>query len=158
MEHAHPEWIRITFIAVLSISLLMIVTVNDHFLSHHVWGHIIKKHFVRIVAWTFFTLLILNFVNHYIDIEKLIGNNIYLVLIVAVAVGIIPESGPHLFFIILFASGSLPFSILLANSIVQDGHGSLPLLAESRKGFFIIKSINIAVGLLVGVIGILSGI
>ncbi len=158
MEHAHPEWIRITFIAVLAISLLMIVTVNDHFLSHHVWGHIIKKHFVRIVAWTFFTLLILNFVNHYIDIEKLIGNNIYLVLIVAVAVGIIPESGPHLFFIILFASGSLPFSILLANSIVQDGHGSLPLLAESRKGFFIIKSINIAVGLLVGVIGILSGI
>ena len=157
MEHNHPEWIRYTFIAVISISLLMIITVNDHFLSHHVWGHIIKKHFVRIFAWTFLTLLILNFVNHYLDIESLIGDNLYVVLIAAVLIGVIPESGPHLFFVILFASGALPFSILLANSIVQDGHGSLPLLAESRKGFIIIKAINIAVGLLVGAIGILMG-
>ncbi len=157
MDHEHPEWIRITFIAVISISLMMILTVNDHFLSHHVWGHIIKKHFVRILAWTFFTLLILNFVNHYMDIESLIGDNLYLVLIVAVLVGVIPESGPHLFFVILFASGSLPFSILLANSIVQDGHGSLPLLAESRKGFILIKAINIIVGLVVGITGLLIG-
>jgi hypothetical protein len=61
-------------------------------------------------------------------------------------------------FVLLFASGSLPLSILIANSIVQDGHGSLPLLAETRKGFFVVKSINIMVGLLVGIIGILTGI
>jgi hypothetical protein len=41
---------------------------------------------------------------------------------------------------------------------VQDGHGSLPLLAETRKGFFLIKAINIAVGLIVGLIGIFAGI
>jgi len=157
MEHAHPEWIRITFIIVMSISLIMIITVNDHFITDHIKNHIIKKHFIRIFLWTFFTLLILHFVNQYIDIEKIIGDNIYVVLIVAVLIGIIPESGPHLFFLLLFASGSLPFSILLANSIVQDGHGSLPLLAETRKGFFIIKAINIAVGLIVGLIGILVG-
>jgi len=51
----------------------------------------------------------------------------------------------------------LPLSILLANSIVQDGHGSLPLLAETRKGFFIIKGINIAVGLIVGIAGLMAG-
>lgn len=158
MEHSHPEWIRITFIVVLSISLLMIITVNDHFLMHHIRDHIIKKHFVRIIAWTFGTLLVLHFVNHYLDLEQIIGDNIYIVLIVAVLVGIIPESGPHLFFLLLFASGTLPLSILLANSIVQDGHGSLPLLAESRKGFIIIKAINIAVGLIVGFVGILIGI
>ena len=158
MEHAHPEWIRITFIVVMSISLLMILTVNNHFIADHIRDHIIKKHFLRIFLWTFFTLLILHFVNQYIDIEKIIGDNIYVVLIVAVLVGIIPESGPHLFFLLLFASGSLPFSILLANSIVQDGHGSLPLLAETRKGFFLIKAINIAVGLVVGLIGIFAGI
>lgn len=157
MEHSHPEWIRITFIAVLVISLLMIFTVNDHFISHHIRDHIIKKHFVRILAWTFFTLLILNFVNHYIDLEQIIGDNIYIVLIVAVLVGIVPESGPHLFFLLLFASGNLPLSILIANSIVQDGHGSLPLLAESRKGFFLIKGINMLVGLIVGIVGILMG-
>ncbi len=157
LEHAHPEWIRITFIVVLSITLFMVLTVNDHFIAGHIHDHIIKKHFIRIFAWTFFTLLILHFVNQYLDIEKIIGDNVYVVLLIAVLVGVIPESGPHLFFVILFASGNLPLSILLANSIVQDGHGSLPLLAETRKGFLIIKGINIAVGLIVGVIGLLVG-
>ncbi len=156
--HVHPEWIKYTFLAVLGISLLMVLTVNDHFLSGHIWGHIIKKHLLRILLWTFFTLLALHFVNQYLDLEKIIGDNIYIVLIVAVLIGIIPESGPHLFFIILFASGSLPFSILLANSIVQDGHGSLPLLAETRKGFLTIKAINVGVGLIVGILGILAGV
>jgi len=157
IEHAHPEWIKYTFIIVLSITLFMVLTVNEHFISRHIRDHIIKKHFVRIFTWTFFTLLLLHFANQYIDIEKFVGENIYIILIIAVLVGIIPESGPHLFFVILFAAGTLPFSILLANSIVQDGHGSLPLLAETRRGFFIIKAINIAVGLLVGVVGLLVG-
>jgi len=157
IEHAHPEWVKITFIVVLSISFFMIITVNNHFIVDHIKNHIIKKHLLRIFLWTFFTLLILHFVNQYIDIEKVIGDNLYFVLIIAVLVGIIPESGPHLIFLLLFAAGSLPFSILLANSIVQDGHGSLPLLAETRKGFFIIKAINIAVGLLVGLVGLTIG-
>ncbi len=158
LKNADPEWIRITFIIVISISLLMVFTVNDHFLSDHIKEHIIKKHLVRIFLWTFFTLLILHVLGEFVNIDKLIGNNIFIVLLVAVLVGIIPESGPHLIFLLLFAAGSLPFSILLANSIVQDGHGSLPLLAETRKGFFIIKAINIAVGLIVGLIGIFAGI
>lgn len=157
MEHGHPEWIRYTFIAVIIISIFMIITVNDHFLERHVWGHVIKKHFIRILLWTLGTLAVLAFVNHYIDLEKIIGDNIYLVLVIAVLVGIVPQSGPHLFFILLFASGNLPISILIANSIVQDGHGSLPLLAESRKGFIIVKAINMVVGFIVGTIGILLG-
>ncbi len=157
MEHIHPHWIKYTFIVVLGLSFLMLTTVNDHFLKEHLWGHIIKKHFVRILAWTFATLLLINVLNHYIDIEELISNNIYIVLIIEVLIGIIPESGPHLFFILLFASGNLPLSILLANSIVQDGHGSLPLLAETRKGFFLVKAINIAVGMVVGLAGIFAG-
>ncbi len=158
VHHEHPEWIRITFLVVISISLLMIFTVNNHFVSHHIWGHIIKKHFIRIISWTFATLLILNVMNHYLDLETLIGDNLYIILLIAVLIGIVPESGPHLFFVILFASGNLPLSILLANSIVQDGHGSLPLLAESRKGFIIIKAINITVGLIVGILGLAFGI
>ncbi len=79
-------------------------------------------------------------------------------LIIAVLVGIVPESGPHLLFIILFASGNLPFSILLANSIVQDGHGSLPLIAETRKGFILVKLINVLVAFIIGMTGLLLGI
>jgi len=75
----------------------------------------------------------------------------------AVLIGIIPESGPHLIFISLFLSGAIPFSVLLANSITQDGHSTLPLLAESKKGFLAVKSINVLIGLLFGVAGILLG-
>ena len=79
------------------------------------------------------------------------------VLVAAVLIGIIPESGPHLIFVMLFASGNLPLSILLASSIVQDGHGSLPLLAESRRSFIIVKLLNMAVGFSVGLIGLALG-
>ena len=68
----------------------------------------------------------------------------------AILVGIIPESGPHLIFITLFTRGQIPFSILMANSIVQDGHGMLPLLAESRKQFVYVKLINMATGAVFG--------
>ncbi len=158
LDHAHPAWISITFLVVLTISLLISLSGSDHFLDKHLWRHIVKKHFLRILLWTFFTLLFVHFLDQYFDIENLIGGNLVLVLLIAVLIGIVPESGPHFVFVVLFASGSLPFSILLANSIVQDGHGSLPLLAESRRGFFIIKAINLAVGLFVGLIGLAFGV
>jgi hypothetical protein len=156
-NHFHPRWISVTFLVVLSASLIVILTVSEHFLKEHLWNHIIRKHFLRILLWTFFTLLAIQIASQYVDIEDLIGRNTFIVLIIAILVGIIPESGPHFIFIILFASGNLPFSILLANSIVQDGHGSLPLLAESQKNFVIIKAINVAVGFIAGLIGIMAG-
>jgi len=44
------------------------------------------------------------------------------------------------------------FSVLLTSSIVQDGHGMLPLLAHSRRAFVAIKLINLLVGLVLGLI------
>jgi len=74
-----------------------------------------------------------------------------------VLVGIIPESGPHIIFITLFINGNIPFSILLANSIVQDGHGALPLFAESKRSFVLMKLINVIIGFIIGFIGIMAG-
>jgi len=153
-----PFWIKVTFIIVISLSTLVILIVNDHFLEKHLWGHIIKKHFLKIFLWVFFALVAIAFLMKYFDLNQLIHQNLILVLIVAVLIGIIPESGPHMIFVLLFASGSLPFSILLASSIVQDGHGSLPLLAESRRAFIVVKLLNVAVGLLVGLAGLALGI
>jgi hypothetical protein len=65
---------------------------------------------------------------------------------------LIPESGPHLIFVTLFAQGVVPFSVLLASSVVQDGHGMLPMLAHSRREFVEIKAINLTVGLLAGAV------
>jgi hypothetical protein len=83
--------------------------------------------------------------------KQWIEQNPLSLLLIACALGVIPESGPHLLFVTLFFEGNIPFSILLASSIVQDGHGMLPLLGDSLAAFAIVKSINLAVGLLVGV-------
>ena len=75
-----------------------------------------------------------------------------IVLLVACLICLIPESGPHLLFLTLFVENAIPFSTFLASSIVQDGHGTLPLLAESRGDFFKVKAINFLVGCLWGVL------
>jgi len=83
-------------------------------------------------------------------LDEVVQANQYLVTVIAALVGIIPESGPHLLFTTLFAKGVVPFGVLLTSSSVQDGHGMLPLLAHSRREFFLVKTINLLVGILVG--------
>jgi len=73
-----------------------------------------------------------------------------LVLIISVLIGIIPESGPHLIFVMMFANGLIPFSVLLASSITQDGHGMLPLVSYTIRDTLLIKIFNISAALLVG--------
>lgn len=153
-----PPWIHISLLVTYAFALFVTISVPNHFLEAHIWKHIIKKHLLRIFLWVFAILAAMHFLMIYIDIEAWISDNMLLVLLLAVLLGIIPESGPHLIFVTLFASGSIPFSILLASSISQDGHGMLPLLAESKKGFFGVKMINIIVAFAIGSIGLLLGI
>jgi hypothetical protein len=151
------NWVRITLLAGTLFALFVVITVPDHFLEKHLWAHVLKRHLLRIFLWTFGALLVIHLLENYIDVEAWIQTNMYIVLIIAVLIGIIPESGPHLIFVTLFASGTIPFSILMASSIVQDGHGTLPLLAVSKKGFIYLKLINIAAGFLLGITGLLFG-
>jgi len=150
-------WVITTIYITLFASIGIILTVPNHFLKEHLWHHIAKVHLPRIFAWTFGTLLAFNFLLTFIDIESWMSSNMLLILIVAVLVGIVPQSGPHLVFVTLFAQGSIPLSILLASSISQDGHGMLPLLAESKKDFLTVKVINIFYALIIGFIGYMAG-
>jgi hypothetical protein len=151
------NWVRITLIISSLFALFVVTTVPDHFLEEHLWQHVLKRHLLRIFLWTLGALLVINILQSFLDVESWIQANTFTVLIIAVLIGIIPESGPHLIFVTLFASGSIPFSILMASSIVQDGHGTLPLLAVSKKGFVYLKAINVVVGFVFGVLGILLG-
>jgi hypothetical protein len=150
-------WIKITILGGSLFALFVVTTVPDHFLQKHLWEHVLKKHLLRIFLWTFGALLVIHILMNYIDLDTWIHTNTLMVLTIAVLIGIIPESGPHLILVTLFAQGSLPFSILLASSIVQDGHGTLPLLAVSKRGFIILKIINVAAGFALGMIGMLFG-
>lgn len=121
-----------------------------HYFMVHIWQHIFKKHIIRIIIWTFFSLLFVKIGINYFSIETLVTDNIGWVILVASLIGIIPESGPHLVFISLYASGVIPFSALLASSISQDGHGMLPMLSFSVRDSIIIKIFNVCVALIVG--------
>ena len=123
---------------------------DRHFLKEHIWNHVIREHALSIFCWTFGALLLIHVGLEYVDLEAWMQNRIALIILIAVLVGIIPDSGPHLIFVTMFASGIVPFSVLLANSISQDGHSSLPLLAGNRKSFIKAKLINCIVAAVAG--------
>ncbi|MFO7789905.1 MAG: putative manganese transporter [Bacteroidales bacterium] len=151
------QWVKITLTLVTGFTLFIVISVPDHFLKKHLWEHIVKIHMLRIFLWTFGTLLTIAILMNYIDIEAWISGNMFFIMLIAIAVGVVPQSGPHLIFVTLFAQGSIPFSVLLAGSVVQDGHGMLPLLAESRKSFISVKITNIIFALLIGSAGYFIG-
>ena len=144
------DWMNVLFAGLSVIMLLVLILGSDHFVNDHLWNHIVKKHLPTIFAWTFGVLLIVGIGLHYIDIEHWISSNTALMILLAVLVGIIPESGPHMIFVTLYAAGVVPFPVLLASCISQDGHASIPLLAESKKSFAWAKLINCIVALAAG--------
>lgn len=146
------NYIRITLLVIHFIALFIVTTVPDHFLEEHLWKHVARVHVPRIFIWTLGALVLMKLLTHHLHLENEMLAGKWVILIIACLVGLIPESGPHLIFVMLFAEGSIPFSILIASSIVQDGHGMLPLLAHSRRTFFNVKMINLLAGLLVGAI------
>lgn len=147
-----------TLIASLSLAIFIIITVPEHYLEEHIWNHIAKKHLWRVFLWTFFALLVVDIGLKFCDLESFVKSHIVWVLLIASLVAIIPESGPHLIFVMMFTKGIIPFSVLLASSIIQDGHGMLPLLSYSRKDFLLIKSVNFIIGLTCGLILYMVGL
>lgn len=144
------DWMNVLFAGLSIIMLFVLLFASDHFVDEHLWNHIIRKHLPVIFAWTFGVLLVLGIALQYIDIEHWISDNTVLMILLATAVGIIPESGPHMIFVTLYAAGVVPMPVLLASCISQDGHSSIPLLAESKKSFLWAKLINCLVALLAG--------
>jgi hypothetical protein len=144
------NWVRVTLSIVSAIALFIVFTVPDHFLEEHLWEHVARKHIPRVFLWTFGALILMYVFTEYLHLEDPLEKGKWILLLIACLVGIIPESGPHLVFVTLYVQGTVPLSILLASSVVQDGHGMLPMLAHSRRAFLGIKGINFVLGLIFG--------
>ncbi|MBW2040179.1 MAG: arsenic efflux protein [Deltaproteobacteria bacterium] len=144
------DWKRVTFVALLSLGEFIVFTTPEHYLHEHIWGHIAKRHLWRVFLWSFGALVAVDVGLKFWDLETFVQAHMSWVLLVASLVAIIPESGPHLIFVMMFAKGLIPFSVLLACSIVQDGHGMLPLLAYTVKDSILIKAFNFFIGLGIG--------
>ena len=144
------NWQRITFIFLIVLAFLIVATTSEHYLNEHIWNHIVKKHLWRIFLWSFFALFFIDLATRSFNLESFIESHMFYIIIIAAFVGIIPESGPHLVFVMLFFKKMVPFSVLITSSIVQDGHGMLPLLSYSVKNSLWVKFFNLIFGLIVG--------
>mgnify|MGYP000524707144 CR=1 FL=1 len=124
----------------------------SHFIDVHVYRHIIKKHILRIFVFTFIAILISEVVSKEVAIKEYMLKNRFFLLFISSLIGIIPESGPNFVFITLYSKGLIPFSILFANSIVQDGHAMLPLISTAFKDAVFVKIVNFIIGFIVGAV------
>jgi hypothetical protein len=123
-----------------------------HYLKDHIWHHIIRTHLWKTALWTFGALLVVEIGLRYWDLGHITSQYMIVLLFAGALIGLIPESGPHLIFVTMFANGLIPFSVLLTSSIVQDGHGMLPLLSYSFRDSVKVKAFNFGIGVIVGMI------
>ncbi|MCK5849633.1 MAG: arsenic efflux protein [Kiritimatiellae bacterium] len=155
---AYELWVRVTLIVVSTMALFIVVTVPDHFLDEHLWSHVARKHVPKIFLWACGALFVLSLFAEHITLEGGANGGAWILLGVACLVGLIPQSGPHYIFIILYAEGSLPLGVLVASSIVQEGHGMLPMLANSKYVFVGIKVFKMLLGFIIGAALIVVGL
>jgi hypothetical protein len=144
------NWKRVTFVLLSLCSFYIALVAPEHYLHDHIWEHIIRKHIFRVFLWSFGALFFVHWGLAFWNLEILIQQNLVWVLVLGALIGIVPESGPHLIFVMMYAQGLIPFSVLFTTSFVQDGHGMLPLLSYSIKDSVLIKIFNLVFGLAVG--------
>jgi len=130
-----------------------------HFLKEHFLEHVVKQHLPKLFLWIFFTLLAVGILDQFFNLEGLILSlPRWFLIIFAALIGIIPESGPHMVFVILFSKGLIPFSVLLVNTLSQDGHGLLPLLSYSVKDTIYVQIFTTVFALAVGIVILFLGV
>jgi len=151
VEESSSEEYMFWFFAACSLIVVgVLVFASDHFVKEHLWEHVVKHHLPEIFAWTFGVLMVVATVFHFWNPESWIRENTAIMILLAVLMGCLPQSGPHMIFVALFATGVIPFPVLLANTICQEGHAGLPLLAESKASFLKAKGIKIVLALVIG--------
>ncbi len=151
--HSPLDFEHVVFAVLTGAALCMVLVANEYFLQEHLYRHLIKKHFPSIFLWTLGTLYFLAFFQQAVDLQAWIENDPgkqFLLLLAAIAIGWIPQSGPHFLFIQLYFTGVLPLGVFFANAMVQDGHTSLLLLSSSRRKFILLKSVKSLVAIAVG--------
>jgi hypothetical protein len=144
------NWKRITFMCLSLCTLYIIMVCSENYLDFHIWNHIMKKHLFRVFLWSFGALLFIHWGLEMWNLDSFIHHHMIWVLFIGALMGIIPESGPHLIFVMMYAQGLVPFSVLFTTSFVQDGHGMLPMISYSLKDSGLIKAFNLVFGLFVG--------
>jgi hypothetical protein len=96
-------WKRITFLSLSLCAVYIAAVVPEHYLQDHIWEHIIKHHLFRVFLWSFGALLFIEWGLKYWNLATLVDQNLFWVLVIGAFLGIIPESGPHMIFVMMYA-------------------------------------------------------
>lgn len=107
-----------------------------------------------LVSWVFVAFfsyeIFLSYIGGEIVLKNILDSGGFLVVIMAILIGLIPGCGPQILLAALYISGAIPFSALAANAICNDGDALFPLLALSKKSAAMVTIYNIIPALLVG--------
>ena len=109
----------------------------------------VLPHALQIFAWSFGIMLVVAFAGRYVDVPSWIRSHQAVGILAAMILGLVPQSGPHMAFVKLFADGVVPLPVLIASCIVQDGHAGLPLLSCDKGAFFRGKLIKLVLAALI---------
>ena len=109
-----------------------------------------RESLFRVFLWTFGALFFVHWGLTFWNLDAFVRQHMMWVLLIGALIGMVPESGPHLIFVIMYCQGLVPFSVLFTTSLIQGGHGMLPLLSYSIKDSILIKVFNLAFGIAVG--------
>ncbi len=124
---------------------------ENGFLREHVVNHIILEHAPRLFLWIFVPLTVIDVLILGFDFASFVsGMPVLMLMVFAALLGVIPESGPHMVFVILYSKGLIPFPVLLVSTLSQDGHGLLPLLSHSIKDTVYVQVFTTVFSLAVG--------
>ncbi|MDR1180479.1 MAG: arsenic efflux protein [Bacteroidales bacterium] len=158
-DHSPFTGENLVFLIVAFFTFILLLTVNNHFFEEHLWNHVIRRHFLKIFIWVFAITLFIKIAGLFVDVEVLFYQRWgkMILLLFALLIALLPESGPNLIVLFLFMDGVIPFSTLIANSVLQEGHGGLLLIAEKSKDFFKLKLIKFVIALLIGLLGLYFG-
>jgi hypothetical protein len=145
------NWVRVTLLLAAAVASAVVFVSPEHFLEEHLYRHVAREHVPRIFAWTLGALFVMAWIRvQGGPFQGWVQTHPGWAVLAAALIGILPESGPHMLFVVGYAQGILPLSALAASSVVQDGHGMLPLLAESWREFLKVKLITFAAGVAAG--------
>ncbi|MGO2117899.1 MAG: putative manganese transporter [Fusobacterium sp.] len=107
-----------------------------------------------VITWIFMAFLFYEIGLEVIGGEEvLIGfmnKSGFLVVIVAVLIGLIPGCGPQIVLATLFVTGAVPFSALIANAICNDGDALFPLMAINKKSAMWVTLYSLIPAIIVG--------
>jgi hypothetical protein len=146
----HGDLETAMFITVTLAGVALVLVAPKHYLEEHLWHHLFLHHAPRIFAWTAAALVGVSLLGSRFSLDQLVVGHGALLLIGASLLGLIPISGPHIIVVALFASGQAPLSVLVANSLVQDGHALLPLLGIAPRDAVVAKAANLVIGVAIG--------